>query len=293
MKRISVLFLLISIFTLSLNAKVRPADKILTYKTVDNISLKLHMFYPPGEVKETLPAIVFFYGGGWVKKGMSQFERQAVYFAKRGIVAILADYRTKNPNKTTPFDAVSDAKSAIRYLKANANKLNIDSSKIIAAGGSAGGHLAAATALINSYDDPSDNLSISSKPQALVLYNPVIDNSENGYGYERIGDEYKSFSPLHNIRKDAPPTIIFLGTKDKYIPVETIKEYQRKMSEVGSLCKVYLYNNQQHGFFNFKREPRNPYFSSTLYETDLFLISLGYLTGKPTVKRQIKADAVF
>lgn len=290
MKKTLVFVFTVFILTLAVNARVRPADKILTYKTIDTVSLKMHIFYPQKSSQEFLPAIVFFYGGGWVKKNMSQFERQAVYLSNRGIIAILVDYRTRNPYHTTPFDAVSDAKSAIRYIRANAADLNINPSKIVVAGGSAGGHLAAATAFIDGYNDPSDDLGISPRPQALILYNPVIDNSKKGYGYDRIGNEYISFSPLHNIKNDAPPTVIFLGTKDKLIPVKTIKEYQHKMKQAGARCDVHLYKDQGHGFFNYKRNPQNPYFNSTLYETDLFLISLGYLTGSPVVKQLIESD---
>jgi acetyl esterase len=83
-----------------------------------------------------------------------------------------------------------------------------------------------------------------------VLFNPVIDNGPGGYGYERISDSYKSFSPLHNINKGAPPTIFFLGTKDKLIPVETARYYKTVMEKVGSRCELFLYEDQGHGFFN-------------------------------------------
>ena len=73
-----------------------------------------------------------------------------------------------------------------------------DKTKIIASGGSSCGHLAAATAIIDAYSENADDLSTSC-PDALVLFNPVIDNDSGGYGFEKIGDEYKNFSSLHNI----------------------------------------------------------------------------------------------
>lgn len=289
MKRFfSLLVFVISI--LSCSAQIRTADEILTYKNIDTISLKLWLYYPSEKPVKPLPAIVFFFGGGWIDRNITQFEQHAIYFADRGIVSILADYRTQVSYNSTPFDAVCDAKSAIRYIRANSSKLMIDPEQIIAAGGSAGGHLAAATAFVSKYNDISDNLSIPSKPQALVLFNPVIDNSENGYGYERVGLEYLYFSPLHNIKSDAPPTVVFLGSKDKYIPIETIEDYQQKMKKVGAQCNVFIYNGQHHGFFNYRKDMENKYFNSTLYETDLFLISLGFLSGQPTIAQLIKYD---
>jgi acetyl esterase/lipase len=121
----------------------------------------------------------------------------------------LADYRIKNKHNTTPFESLKDAKSAMRYVRGHAKELGINPDSIIAAGGSAGGHLAAATAFIKGYNEVTDDLSVSCIPQALVLFNPVIDNGPGGYGYERIGDQYKEFSPIINLKKNAPPTVFF------------------------------------------------------------------------------------
>jgi acetyl esterase/lipase len=123
-------------------------------------------------------------------------------------------------------------------------------------------------------------LSVSCVPNALVLFNPVIDNGPAGYGYERIGKAYKNFSPLHNISEGVPPTIFFLGTNDHLIPVATARYYQAAMVKVGSRCDLFLYEDQPHGFFNFRNRE---YYNKTVLETDKFLISLGYLTGKPSI----------
>lgn len=256
------------------------AQKQVFYKQVDSTKLYLKIIRPEkSDSISTFPAMVFFFGGGWIGGDKSQFESQANYLAKRGIVCFLADYRTRSKNNTTPFDCLKDAKSAIRFIRKNASKFNIDPSKIIASGGSAGGQLAAATALINGFNEKTDDLSISCVPDALVLFNPVIDNGPGGYGYERISDAYKAFSPLHNIKKEAPPTIIFLGTKDKYIPVATAEYYKTVMEKVGSRCDLKIYEGQGHGFFNYKkRKPEN--YIGTLRETDKFLQSLGYLKKK-------------
>ena len=200
---------------------------------------------------------------------------------KRGLVCFLVDYRTENKNQTTPFESLKDAKSAIRYIRRNASELGIDATRIIASGGSAGGQLAAATALIDDYNESTDDLSVSCIPNALVLFNPVIDNGPGGYGYERIGEQYKNFSPLHNIRSGAPPTIFFLGTNDNLIPVETAEYYKKVMEKVGSRCELKLYEGEGHGFFNYNY-PDN--YKLTVSETDKFLQSLGYLKEEPFIE---------
>ena len=252
-----------------------PLIKEILYKEIDTLSLHMKLFYPKEfNENKSYPAILFFFGGGWNKRNISQFEPHAKYFSSRGMISIIADYRVRDVNGTTPFDAVGDAKSAIRYIRSKAGELQINSLKIVASGGSAGGHLAAATALIDGLDNTGEDLSVSSKPMALVLFNPVFDNGPDGYGYERTGARYKEISPLHNIKMGAPPTIVFLGTNDRPIPVATAEKYKEKMDSVGSRCDLFIYKDQGHGFFNYRH---TEYFNKTVLETDRFLTSLGYL----------------
>ena len=103
-----------------------------------------------------------------------QFLFQANYFASRGIVTARADYRVKSRDGVSPDLCVEDARSAVRWLRANADKLGIDTNKVIASGGSAGGHLAFCTSIKQGLDATSDDKSISCIPQVMVLYNPAL-----------------------------------------------------------------------------------------------------------------------
>ncbi len=260
------------------------SQQVISYKEVGGTTLFLEVHSPPAQSTRTSqhPALVFFFGGGWNGGDRQHFIHHAQYFSQRGIVCFLVDYRTKNNSQTTPFESVKDAKSAMRYIRKNAEKFSVNPNKIITAGGSAGGHLAAATAFITDYNQETDDLSISPIPNALVLYNPVIDNGPGGYGFERIGEQhYKQFSPLHNIQVGAPPTIFFLGTKDTLIPTETAAYYVKSMEKVGSRCDLKLYGGQAHGFFNYGNLE---YYKQTILETDKFLQSLGYLDEEMTVE---------
>jgi len=256
-------------------------DQIL-YKKIDTTQLYLTVYQSAiKEPTKKSSALVFFFGGGWNSGTVKQFEPQALYFSQRGMVCILVDYRVKEKQNTTPFESLKDAKSAIRFIRAHYTELHIDTTKIVAAGGSAGGHLAAATATINDYNESTDNTAISCIPDALVLFNPVFDNGPGGYGYERIGEAYKYFSPLHNIKSGTPPTIVFLGENDHLIPVETAKYYKKVMEKVKSRCDLFLYEGQGHGFFNYKNFE---FYKKTLSETDIFLQSLGYLNKTPLIE---------
>ena len=272
---------LTSIFLIFLSVQSSLAQESFVYKELDTTKLLMQVFYPEQMVDSVAyPALVFFFGGGWNSGSRAQFEHQAEYFSKRGIVCFLVDYRIRNVHKTSPYESLKDAKSAIRYLRGNADKYHIDPDKIIASGGSAGGHLATATALIDGYNDTTDDLSFSPVPNALVLFNPVIDNGPGGYGFERIGDQYKEFSPIHNIEAGAPPTLFLLGTKDALIPVVTGQYYKMVMEKVGSRCDLILYEDQSHGFFNY---PKFENYKKTVEATDDFLQSLGYLQKAPIV----------
>lgn len=269
------------IFSIVASKKLN-AQQIVQYKIIDTTKLFIEIYSPENINKsQQYPAMVFFFGGGWISGNRNQFKNHAKYFSQRGIVCFLVDYRTRTTHNTTPLESLKDAKSAIRFIRDNYSKYNIDPTKIIASGGSAGGHLAASTALIEGYNEKTDNLSISCKPNVLVLFNPVIDNGPGGYGFERIGEEYKSFSPLHNIKKGAPPTIMSLGTKDALIPVQTVEYFKLVMDKVGSRCDLKLYKDQAHGFFNYTHFNN---YKQTIEETDSFLQSLGLLNKEPLIK---------
>jgi LysM repeat protein len=77
--------------------------------------------------------MVFFFGGGWKKGSMDQFEPHAIYFAKRGITCFLVDYRVKDRHQTTPFESLKDAKSALRFVRSNAEKFKIERKSLLEA----------------------------------------------------------------------------------------------------------------------------------------------------------------
>ncbi len=258
--------------------------RVETYKTVGDTKLNLYIFSPSTATKA--PAIVFFFGGGWTSGSPVQFEAQCRHLASRGMVAITADYRVASRHQAKPTQCLADARSAIRWVRAHAARLGVDPKRVAAGGGSAGGHLAAATAFISEFDEPSEDKKISATPDALVLFNPAVVlapmeglNLDKSFGArvpeERLGTKPEHISPAHNIKPGGPPTIIFHGHADTTVPFATVKAFAAKMKTAGNRCELVGYEGQPHGFFN-----RDPWQQKTLMEADRFLVSLGWLPAK-------------
>lgn len=249
--------------------------KLITYKKGENYQLDLHLFKPVGyESGAKFPVIVFFFGGGWTYGTPLQFYRECAYYASKGILAVAADYRISSINKTTPFESFDDAKDAIRWLKQHADEYSIDTNRIIASGASAGGQLVAALGNIRPKEDEAHRLSY--RPDLLLLYYPVADNGPDGHGPQIIKKRYQEFSPLHNISSDSPATLFILGTKDKYVPVETGLLYQRKMLDAGVDCDLILIEGAKHPIFEY-RKPLTEKFYDVRYITDNFLRKQGII----------------
>ena len=272
--------------------KFQGAKKVV-YKTIGDIKLHLHIFRP-ADKKSNAPAIVFFFGGGWNHGAPGQFEQQCRYLASRGMVAMTAEYRIRNMHGTRAKACVEDGKSAVRWIRSNAKKLGVNPNQIAAAGGSAGGHVAACTGVIKRFEAKGEDLKISSVPNAMVLYNPAcvlasIPGVKNHLREEaiagmtaRMGVAPEQLSPWHNVAKGQPPTLVLHGEADSTVPFWTSKVFVEKMNKVGNQTELAAYPGQKHGFFNYGRG-NDKMFIATMQRTDEFLIKLGWLKGKPTI----------
>lgn len=272
--------------------------EVETYKTVGDTRLKLYIFTPDGHRPDRpRPAVVFFFGGGWLRGSPGQFAPHCERLARQGMVAITADYRVYNRQRAKVMDCVADAQSAIRWVRANAKRLGIDPDRIAAGGGSAGGHLAAATATLRDFTE-GENKSISFRPNALLLFNPPLDlrmmRPRAGNASERspeirarLGTKADELSPAAHIKPALPPTIIFHGKADALIPYSSMESFTRQMKSAGNRCELHGFEGQGHGFFN-PGKSGGKYFDETLKLAEEFLASLGYLkttTSAPAAAR--------
>lgn len=265
-----------------------PGARSEVYKQVGEIKLKMHIFYPVNhKPTDRRAAIVFFFGGGWRHGSARQFQHQCRYLASRGMVAMSAEYRVSSRHKAKVVDCVADAKSAVRWARSNAKRLGVDPDRIAAGGGSAGGHLAATTATLPEFDEPSEGKSISSRPNALVLFNPALDLTPKGFKVDannkryaerasRFGADPKELSPRHHIGRDTPPAIILHGKQDTTVPYAQVQAFTEAMKKAGRRCELAGFEGQGHGFFNYGRRG-NKMFVATMRQVDEFLVSLKYL----------------
>ncbi|MCA9024066.1 MAG: alpha/beta hydrolase [Planctomycetaceae bacterium] len=275
-------------------APVPDAERLI-YKTVGDVELPLYVVKPNDwQAGDSRPAVVFYFGGGWRGGNPSQFEAQAKYFASRGMVAVCVEYRVESRHQVKVADCVADAKSAFRWVRGHASELGVDPDRIVASGGSAGGHLAAAVGVLEGFDDPQDDLSISCRPSAMVLFNPGLDLTREGYNVSPDDERYQSrlkqldgkvleLSPLEHVRPGLPPCLIFHGKQDTTVPFSQATDFCAAMTKAGNQCEVVGYEDYKHGFFNSFRDDKWPYYD-TVRRMDEFLAGMGYLEGSPTIE---------
>jgi acetyl esterase/lipase len=282
LRRIVLPIFLLSILSSSVAHSADPVGERHSYKTVGEREMSLYITKPADWMAGDLrPAILFFHGGSWTKGKPGQFTEHSKYFASRGVVCVQVEYRLvdRKELRETPEKCINDAKSAMRWVRSKAAEFGIDPDRIASGGGSAGGHLAAFIGMVDGMDDPQDDLTISAKSNAMLLFNPVFDNGPDGYGYGEIKERYPEFSPLHNISADDPPAIVFLGDKDQLIPVETAFKFEAQMDAVGVSCEVMIFEGMEHGFFNHGKHENQPY-EKTILACDRFLAGLGWLKAE-------------
>jgi acetyl esterase/lipase len=262
------------------------------YEQIGGASLRLHVIYPPYHGKsDRRAAIVFFFGGAWVVGTVKQFVPQAQYLAQRGMVAIVADYRVKCRHGSTPEDAMADARRAMRWIRSHATVLGIDPNRLVASGGSAGGHLAVSTALFDGTETSTEDRDTSSKPNALILFNPwlgVAVPADKAF----LPDDYHAMAPIEHMRNDLPPTLILQGRADTTTPYAGAVHYCEEARSKGGKCEVVGYDGAEHGFFNAPdfdspNNAGNPgkaiqtdFYRQTLFKADQFLSSLEYFSIK-------------
>lgn len=245
--------------------------KAFVYEQTETRPLSLYVLSPPQKADRPRTAIVFFFGGGWTNGSPAQFAPQGEYFAATGRVCIFVDYRVRSRDHSTPFDSVADAKAAMRWVRQHAGELHIVPNRIVAAGGSAGGHLALSAAVFGD--------SAAEIPNALILYNPVVDTTGLGYGEKLFGGRDRELSPVHHLRRGLPPTVVFHGTGDRTVPFENAERFVSGMKALGNQCELVAFPGADHGFFNspeFRKGSSPEIYESVLKKTESFLQSLGF-----------------
>jgi acetyl esterase len=250
----------------------RNAPLIRVYKTVGSTSLDAHIFPASGaKPGEKRPAFLFFHGGGW-SVGMPEWGyKQCKHYAERGLVGISFEYRIRWRHGTTPLESAMDAKSAVRWVRVHAAELGIDPNRIVAAGFSAGGHLAAVTGMVQGCDDPGDDRTVSAVPNALVLMSATVDVVSDDYVRQLLAGRIDPAEccPASSVRPGLPPTIVFHGLEDSLCPFPRTEAFCRNMKASGNRCELHTFKG---GHFRSSAD-----WAVIDEKTDEFLSSLGFL----------------
>ena len=253
-------------------------DEMWTYKQVDGKALQLSVFLPEGYAtsSERFPTFVVFHGGSWAVGEANWHYPDCEYWSQRGMIAVSVDYRlSQRDGVEVPLECVKDAKSSVRFLRKHAAELKVDPDKIVVAGGSAGGQMAAAMATLSApyTNDTCYDLSISCEPNAVILYNP----------YFRCAP---ALSPPNFLRPGLPPFITFLGDQDPAITVASLVDFHHELEAHGGASEFHVAKGGKHGLCN-GRNPRNPFFYWSLELEDQFLVKHGILSGPSLVQRPL------
>lgn len=246
-----------------------PADVVfeegVVYGKAGDFELKLNLARPVKHDAESkaAPAVVVIHGGGWAAGKREDLNAMAWTLAQRGYVAVTISYRFA-PKFVFPAQ-VEDAKCAVRYLRANAKKLNINPQRIGAVGVSAGAHLSMMLATMDSGDGmegEGGHADQASKVQAAVSFvgptdftvgdfpqvtQNIIKNWLGGDLKEKAAAA-KQASPITYLNKGDGPMLLFHGTADPLVPNTQAYRMSEAMTKAGVKGRIELILGGGHGW---------------------------------------------
>jgi acetyl esterase/lipase len=230
--------------------------------------LDAHIFKPKDIKRNEKRAAILYFHGGAFSMGKPDWH---CHYDDNGFVQISFEYRIYDRHGTMPFAAFEDAKSAIRWVRENAEELQIDTSKIIATGNSVGAAMSYVAALYDGLDNPAENLNISSKPNAIILNAAGYDQT-NKFGPVKDKSKLAKVSGINIVKPNSPPCLVIHGSRDWGIPISEAKEFVKKMRSAGNLCEFKILEGAGHVPW------LNPPYSTEAYNARQdFLKQIGYI----------------
>jgi acetyl esterase/lipase len=178
-------------------------------------------------------------------------------------------------------ESVKDARSALRWIRQNAAALHVDPDRIVASGQSAGGQLALGTALFDDVNETTDDLTVSPRPNALVLYSSNVNTLE-AWADRLMGErreEIWSISPHHNLRPGLPPIIEFHGEEDCMVPFWAVRHFVEKARGLGNEIELVSFEGRSHYLGDGDPTYGRYYNEGVLERSDQFLEEHGFIAA--------------
>lgn len=234
----------------SSNADGIEIEKDIVFGKGGDMDLLLDV-YRPAAANAKRMAIVHLYGGGFVRGSKEGVATSARAFASQGYVSIASTYRLVGQARWPA--QIEDAKAAIRWTRANADRLGIDADKIGVAGYSAGGMLAlfaAGTSDRAEFEGKGGNAGVSSKVAACVAFYPATSATRNLLPDGADSAALEAASPGTYVSKDFAPTIFLHGLADTTIPYTSSVAFFDKLREAGVKVELHLFQGAPHAYVN-------------------------------------------
>jgi acetyl esterase/lipase len=238
-------------------------EKNIEYSNPDDQHLQLNMARPK-EGPGPFPAVICIHGGGFRAGTRESFNSLCLQLAERGYVAVTVSYRLA-PKYQFPA-AVYDVKAAVRWMRANAEKYQIDPDRIGTTGGSAGGHLAqflGVTSGVKKFEGDGGNAEYSSSVKCVVnfygpsdftkSYDASVDAKDVlplflGGNLQQERHRHIESSPLYWVTPEAAPTLFVHGTKDAYVAHEQAEWIVERMKAADVEASLMTIEDGDHGF---------------------------------------------
>lgn len=219
----------------------------IPYGVVDGEKLLLDLYLPGDTGSRPRPAVVLIHGGGWSSFDKSTMQGMGNFLARAGFVAASVDYRLLGGTDNRWPVQLDDVQRAVRWLRANAGKYNIDPNHIGAFGHSSGAQLAALLGMEDTRDNSDPALArYSSRVQAVVdVSGPADFLSDHdpdgdafltvffGGSYEKAPEVWRDASPIAHVAKSDAPFLIVHGTQDQSVPIAQAQELYEKLKQAG------------------------------------------------------------
>ena len=207
--------------------------------------------YYPAKERKGDGCVVIYPGGGYCKRAAHEGQGYAEFLNENGVDAFVVDYRVKPTYFPYPL---LDARRAVRYVRANAEKYGIDPEKIAVMGSSAGGHLAA---LVSTYKGKIDGEGVDAldevdpMPNMQILCYPVLDiNGHPGSYISLLGDKYpqhRSVTPYYLADENTPPMFLWHTAPDKSVDINNSFRYAARLHELDVSMEMHIYPVGGHG----------------------------------------------